>query len=115
MRIPKIFKYILYTVLGLVVFILIVTVGNTIKISSSEEYELAKKYLTTNSELIEEIGEVKEFGSFPSGGIRTENGAEFAQIETTVEGENSKAKVILLMSKKPLDEWSFDEIYIEQQ
>ena len=115
MRIPKFFKYILYVVLGIVVFILVVTIGNTIKISNSEEYELAKKHLTNNPELIAEIGEIQEFGRFPSGGTRSENGSEYAQIETTVEGTKAKAKVILLMSKKPSDKWTFNQIHIEQQ
>ena len=113
MKIPKIFKYILYSGLGLIIFILIVTIGNTLRISYSDEYALAKEHLENNSELIKEIGEINEFGQFPSGGIRTENGARYAQIEITVEGTKSTAKVILMMSKQPSDVWTFDEIYIQ--
>ena len=95
------------------IFVLLVTIGNTIKISNSDEYELAKEYLKNNKELIKEVGEIQNFGSFPSGSIRSENGAEFAQIETDVEGEESKVEVILLMSKNPGDNWTFDQMYIQ--
>jgi len=115
MKIPNLIRYILYAGLGLLTFVLLVTVGNTIRISSSEEYTLAKEYLTKNPELIQEVGEIKNFGRFPSGGIRTTNGAKFAQIEVDVEGSKAEAKVILLMSQQPLENWSFDEIHIQQE
>lgn len=115
MKIPKTFKYILYSGLGIIFFILIVTIGNTLRISYSDEYTLAKEYLKNNSELINEIGEINEFGQFPSGSIRSENGARYAQIETKVEGTKSTAKVILLMSKQPSGNWTFGEIYIQSE
>ncbi|MFV8226124.1 hypothetical protein [Christiangramia aquimixticola] len=115
MKNNKIIKYISYTILGILLFVIVVTLGNTVKISTSDEYALAKDYLKNNKELIEEIGEIKSFGSFPSGSIRSEDGAEYAQIETDVEGKNSEIKVILLMSKQPLDKWKFDQLYLQKE
>ncbi|TRO66779.1 cytochrome c oxidase assembly factor Coa1 family protein [Christiangramia sabulilitoris] len=115
MKNNKIIKYISYTILGMLLLVLVVTIGNTIKISNSDEYALAKDYLKNNKELIEEIGEIQSFGSFPSGSIRSEDGAKFAQIETDVEGKSSEVKVILLMSKQPLDNWKFDQLYLQKE
>ena len=97
----------------MILLVIVVTIGNTIKISTSDEYDLAKEYLKNNKELIKKTGEILNFGSFPSGSIRSENGAEFAQIETEVEGKESKVEVILLMSKNPGDNWTFDQMYIQ--
>ncbi|WP_034230580.1 hypothetical protein, partial [Aquimarina pacifica] len=70
----KIFKIFSYVVLSILGFVIVVSVGNYIKIVNSEAYSLAKPYIINNQELIDRIGEVESFGKFPSGSIGYKNG-----------------------------------------
>ncbi len=113
MKIGRGGKILIYTVLGVFLFVIIVTVGNTIRISNSREFLVAKEYLKSNPEILEKVGEIKDFGNFPSGSIRSEDGSIFAQIEVEVQGAKSRADIVLIMSKSPNAAWSYDEILIK--
>lgn len=114
MKIGRGGKILIYTVLCIFLFVIIVTVGNTIRISNSREFFVAKEYLKSNPEILEKVGEIKDFGDFPSGSIRSEDGSTFAQIEVEVQGAKSRADVILIMSKSPNSSWSYDKMLIKE-
>ncbi|HEV2884512.1 MAG TPA: cytochrome c oxidase assembly factor Coa1 family protein [Pyrinomonadaceae bacterium] len=76
-------------VLGLIV---VVFVGGIIGIAlfsvgRSEAAETAKNFLRTNAQLKQEIGEVKDFGSFVTGNVSIENSNGNATINLKVIGE----------------------------
>ena len=62
-------------VLALLVVLFVVGIGWFVfsTIGNSEAAETARTYLRTNEELKRDIGEVKDFGSFVTGNINTEN------------------------------------------
>lgn len=115
MKIGRGGKFILYTLLCILAFVILVTIGNTIRISTSQEFSIAKEYLKSSPEVLEKIGEVKDFGNFPSGSIKTKDGNTYVQIETMVQGVNSRADVILVMSKKSGTSWSVDDLFIKKK
>lgn len=55
-------------------------------IRNSEAAETARTYLRSNEQLKREIGEVKDFGSFVTGNIRTENQTGDATLNLKVYG-----------------------------
>ncbi len=103
----KVFKILLYTFLTILGLIFIFYLGNFIKISTSDEYDLAKKYVKSNKKLIDEIGKIKEFGVFPTGSIREQNGKKFAQIHLNIKASKESGKIILTMLKKPNEDWEY--------
>ena len=103
-----------FVILGIISFIFIVKVGNYIKIVNSEAYTLAKKHIRTNNEVIQKVGQIKEFGKFPSGSIGYENGKTVAQIETRIIGSKLSGDIILLMEKATNKDWQFKEIFFDE-
>lgn len=76
-------------VLGLIV---VIFVGGIIGmvfygISNSEPATVSKEFLRTNERLRQDIGEVKDFGSFVTGNVSTNNGHGAAQLNFKVIGE----------------------------
>jgi hypothetical protein len=106
----KFIKYFVYSIVGIIVLYVVVTVGNTIKISNSESYEIAKDYVKNNESIINQLGEIKKFGSFPSGAIKTINGIEHAQIELSAEGNIKKSNIVVIMEKNG-KEWEIKDFY----
>jgi hypothetical protein len=110
----KLIKYFIYSILGIFIFMSIVTIGNTIKIRLSEEYGIAKDLISKNKEVISKIGRVEKYGLFPSGSIRVENGIDYAQIETEVTGESGDVYVILRMMKNYKNVWIAEGIFVNE-
>jgi len=76
-------------VIGLIV---VVFVGGIIgvafySVGRSEAAETARYFLRTNERLKQDIGEIKEFGSFVTGSININNGSGNATINLKVHGE----------------------------
>lgn len=110
----KFIKIFTYVVLSIFTFIVIVNVGNYIKITNSEAYVLAKSHIKSHPDLIEKIGEVISFGKFPSGSIHYENGKTVAQIETKVIGSKLSGEVIVLMEKWPNKDWEYKRVFFNK-
>jgi hypothetical protein len=66
---------------GAIIGIAFYTIGN------SEAAESAKTFLRTNEQLKQDIGEVKEFGSFVTGNVNIQNNDGNATINVKVYGE----------------------------
>jgi hypothetical protein len=108
----KFLKYLLYTAIGIGILIIITIIGNTIKISNSEAYSIAKKEIINNNEIIERVGKIKSFGRFPSGSIRMENQKYYAQLEIEIIGNLNMVKAIIYMNKNNNDDWVINEIFL---
>ena len=84
---------IIVAAVALVIGILIVVfVGGIIgvafySIGRSEAAETARTFLRTNERLKQDIGEIKEFGSFVTGSVNINNGSGNATINLKVVGE----------------------------
>jgi hypothetical protein len=79
-------------VLGLII---VVVVGGIIgvafySVGRSEAADTARNFLRTNERLKQDIGEVKEFGSFVTGSININNGSGNATLNLKVVGERKK-------------------------
>src|SRR5882672_12017396 len=79
-------------VLGLIV---ILFVGGIVgfafyQISNGEAGTTAKAFLKSNERLKQDIGEVKDFGSFVTGNINVSNGDGMAQLHLKVIGERKE-------------------------
>lgn len=107
----KFAKYILYTAVGIIIFIVVVTIGNTIKINNSEAYSIAKNEILVESIIVEKVGKVESFGNFPSGSIKTVNGIDYAQLEIKVIGSKKEVDVVVSMEKNNA-EWVLKDIFI---
>ena len=56
-------------------------------ISNSDAANVAKDFLRTSERLKQDIGEVKDFGSFPTGNVSVNNGYGSAELNLKVIGE----------------------------
>lgn len=110
-KLIKIFIYIIIIIFSLKI---IINVGNYFRISNSNEYSIAKKFIKQNSNLKSKIGEIKDFGSFPKGGIQLINGLNSAQIETIVIGSKGKAYVIAFIKENHKKKWVLDTLLISR-
>lgn len=110
----KFIKIFCLVILSIIALIFVVRIVSYFRIVNSEAYELAKSHMRNHEDLIEKIGKVKEFSSFPSGGIGYRNGKKTAQIETDVVGSKLSGKVILLMEKKKNKEWEYIHLHFEE-
>lgn len=110
----KIFKIFIYVALVFFALKTIITIGNFIVISTSEEYEIAKSFISKNSTLKTKIGTIKEFGMFPKGGLQNINGINLAQIETKVSGDLGNAYVIILIREDHNKNWIVDKFIISE-
>lgn len=72
---------IVVVVAGAIIGIALYTIGN------SEAGETAKTFLRNNQQLKQDIGEVTDFGSFPTGNVSVENNSGNATINLKVYGE----------------------------
>lgn len=79
-------------VAGAIIGIALYAIGN------SEAAESAKTFLRNNEQLKQDIGEIKDFGSFPTGNVSVENNSGKATIHLKVYGErkNVNASVDLI-------------------
>ncbi len=108
----KFIKYLAYSIIGIIVLYISVTIGNTIKISNSESFKVAKDYVLNDENIINQLGNIKSFGSFPSGAIKTINGIEHAQIELFVEGSIKEGNIVLIMEKNG-NNWEVKDFFYD--
>lgn len=76
-------------VLGLIIVVVIggIVGGAFYKIGQSEAAETSRNFLRTNERLKQDIGEVKDFGSFVTGSININNNSGTATLNLKVQGE----------------------------
>ncbi len=79
-------------VLALVVVIVAAGIVGVVfySINNSDAAKVSKEFLRSNDKLKQEIGEVKDFGTFVTGNINTANGEGAAQLHFKVIGERKE-------------------------
>jgi Cytochrome oxidase complex assembly protein 1 len=73
--------------------------------SNSEAAETARTYLRNNEVLKQDVGEVKDFGSFVTGNINMQNGDGAATLYIKVIGERREAKTRVDLSYRSNRGW----------
>lgn len=84
---------------GAVVGVVFYSIGN------SEAAETAKTFLRTNERLKADVGEVRDFGSFVTGNIKTQNAAGNAELSLKVIGERKTVNATVAMAYRAGREW----------
>ena len=74
-------------------------------IGSSEAADTARSYLRSNGKLKQDIGEVKDFGSFVSGNINVSNGDGVATLYIKVYGEKKTVNARVDLSYRNNRNW----------
>ena len=82
-------------------------------IGNSEAAETAKTFLRTNERLRRDIGEVRDFGLFVTGNIRTRNAAGNAELSLKVVGERKTVNATVAMAYRSGREWRVVDAFYE--
>jgi thioredoxin 1 len=105
-------KVVLIVVAALAAFVLVIAlfVGGILgvvfySIGSSEAAETAKTFLRTNERLKADIGEVRDFGYFPTGSIKTHGAAGNASLTFKVVGERKTVNATVSVAYRSGREW----------
>ena len=74
-------------------------------VSRSEAAETAKTFLRNNERLKQDIGEIKDFGSFVTGNINLDNGNGNATINLKVKGEGKTVNASVELMYRSGHQW----------
>lgn len=74
-------------------------------IGQSEAANTARQFLRENEQLKAEIGEVKDFGSFPTGNVNVENGSGRSTINIKVIGERKEVNATVELTYRNNQPW----------
>jgi len=94
-------------VLGLIVVVFIGGIVGVMfyGISNSDAANVSKEFLRKNERLKQDIGEVKDFGSFVTGNINVSNGDGMAQLHLKVIGERKEVNATVELVFRSPHEW----------
>ena len=82
-------------------------------INNSEAAETARTYLRTNQMLTDEIGEVTDFGSFPTGNINTQNQNGEATLNLKVYGKLKTVNATVSLVYRNNEKWRVTEAWYD--
>ena len=82
-------------------------------IGNSKAAETARTYLRTNEALKREIGEVKDFGSFVTGNINTQNQSGEATLNLKVYGERKTVNATVSLAYRSNQDWRVTEAFYD--
>ena len=82
-------------------------------INNSEAAETARTYLRTNEALKRDIGEVKDFGSFVTGNINTQNQSGEATLNLKVYGERKTVNATVSLAYRSNQNWRVTEAFYD--
>ncbi|HKO35347.1 MAG TPA: cytochrome c oxidase assembly factor Coa1 family protein [Pyrinomonadaceae bacterium] len=82
-------------------------------IGNSKAAETARTYLRTNEELKRDIGEVKDFGSFVTGNINTQNQNGEATLNLKVYGERKTVNATVSLAYRSNQDWRVTEAFYD--
>lgn len=97
--------------IGLVIAIFVGAIVGTVfySINNSEAATVAKDYLKNNPTLTKDIGEVKDFGSFPTGNINVNNSNGEATLYLKVIGARQTVNATVSMMYRSGRQWRVTE------
>jgi thioredoxin 1 len=103
--------------LGLLVALFVGSIVGVVfySIGSSEAAETAKTFLRTNERLKQDIGEVRDFGYFPSGQIKTHGAAGNASLTLKTIGEKKTVSATVLMAYRSGRDWRVVDAYYDNE
>lgn len=81
--------------------------------NNSEAAETARTYLRTNETLKQDIGEVKDFGSFPTGNINVQNQSGEATLNLKVYGERKTVNATVSLAYRSTQNWRVTEAWYD--
>lgn len=84
-------------------------------IGSSEAAETAKTFLRTNERLKQDIGDVRDFGYFPTGSVKTQGAAGDASLTLKVIGERKTVNATVLMAYRSGRDWRVVDAYYDNE
>ena len=84
-------------------------------IGSSEAADTAKAFLRANERLKRDIGEVRDFGYFPTGQIKTQGGAGNASLTLKTIGERKTVSATVLMAYRSGRDWRVVDAYYDNE
>ena len=105
-------------ILGVLTLLGVLFVGGIVwfafsTMNNSEAAETARTYLRTNEELKREIGEVKDFGSFITGSINTQNQNGEATLNLKVYGERKTVNATVSLAYRSNQNWRVTEAFYD--
>jgi CheY-specific phosphatase CheX len=74
-------------------------------LNKSEAAEVAKTYLRGNEKLKQDVGEVKEFGSFITGNVNVQNSDGDATLNIKVVGERKTVNASVVLTSRSGSKW----------
>ncbi|MBZ9730550.1 RDD family protein [Salegentibacter sp. JZCK2] len=77
---------------------------------SSDAYKTAISEIEQNQEIINEVGGIKEYGMFPTGGVSIKSDYGEANLEIKVIGNEKDLNVKTYLTKEPNEEWKLIEL-----
>ena len=103
--------------LGLLVALFVGSIVGVVfySIGSSEAAETAKTFLRANERLRQDIGEVRDFGYFPSGQIKTHGAAGNASLTLKTIGERKTVSATVLMAYRSGRDWRVVDAYYDNE
>lgn len=95
------------TVLGLIVVLVVGGIMGAVfyGISNSDAAKVSKEFLRNSERLKQEIGEVKDFGTFVTGNINLNNGDGTAQLNFKVIGERKEVNASVELISRRGQQW----------
>ena len=101
--------------IGLLVALFVAGIAGVVfyTIGNSDAAETAKKFLRTNEKLKQDIGEVRDFGFFVTGNIKTQNSAGNAELGLKAEGARRSVNTTVVMVYRAGREWRVVEAYYD--
>ena len=79
-------------------------------IKNSDVYRTAISEIEQNQEIINEVGGIKEYGMFPTGGASVKSGYGEANLEIKVLGNKKELSVSTYLTKEPNEQWKLIEL-----
>ena len=103
------------SVFALLVVLFVVGIGWFVfsTIGNSEAAQTAREYLRTNDQLKRDIGEVKDFGSFVTGNINTQNQSGEATLNLKVYGERKTVNATVSLAYRSNQNWRVTEAFYD--
>ena len=77
---------------------------------NSDAYKIAVSEIEQNQEIINEVGGIKEYGMFPTGGVSIKSGYGEANLEIKIIGNEKDISVNAYLTKEPNEEWKLIEL-----
>lgn len=77
---------------------------------NSDAYRTAISEIEQNQEIINEVGGIKEYGMFPTGGVSVKSGYGEANLEIKVIGNKKELSVSTYLTKEPNEQWKLIEL-----